>query len=51
VISPNEPGENSQKSEKQDGPNQDGVAFKELNVFVVTTLDVHGDYLAEILGF
>jgi hypothetical protein len=43
VIFLNEKREDSQKDEKENGPDEDGVAFEEFNVFVVITLYIHED--------
>jgi hypothetical protein len=50
VIFLNEKGENSQKDEKENRPNEDGVAFKKFDIFVIIALYIHkrssngGDY-------
>jgi hypothetical protein len=37
----NEQREDPQKDEKENRPNEDGVAFEKFNVFVIIALDVH----------
>jgi hypothetical protein len=41
VIFLNEQREDSQKDEKENRPNEDGVALKEFNIFVIITLYIH----------
>jgi hypothetical protein len=41
VILLNEQREDSQKDEKQDGPDEDGVTFKKFNIFVIIALYIH----------
>jgi hypothetical protein len=35
VILGDEPGEDSQEDQKEDGPNEDGTALKELDILVI----------------
>ena len=41
MISCDQPGQDSQKNEKEDGPDEDGVAFEEFDILVVIALYVH----------
>jgi hypothetical protein len=41
MIFCDQPGQDSQKNEKEDGPNKNGIAFEKLNVFVIVALYVH----------
>jgi hypothetical protein len=41
VIFLNEKGEDSEKDEKENRPNEDGVAFKKFNIFVIIALYIH----------
>jgi hypothetical protein len=41
VIFLNEKREDSQKDEKENGPDEDGIAFKKFNIFVIITLYIH----------
>jgi len=41
VIFLNEKREDSQKDEKENRPNEDGIAFKKFNIFVIITLYIH----------
>ena len=41
MIFYDQPRQDSQKNDKEDGPNEDGIAFEKLNVFVIVSLDIH----------
>lgn len=41
VIFLNEQGKDYQKDEKENRPNEDGVALKKFNIFVIITLYIH----------
>ena len=43
MIFHDEPGQDGEKDEKENGPDEDRVALKELDIFIIITLDIHKD--------